>query len=209
MYKTFIRYGFVIYASINSTRSHQTWVRKIPFESGIKFNQYNRGEYFQHMANGCAHPVKKHLMFRPIDSVIYQKSCEWIYIFTIDDHIVKIGGTRVGLHGRMKSYLSGLCTRTGSTKVSSTNAIVYNTLDSYFQRGYPIELYAYSLPVVELPPMKILDNLGVRIRAQTYQAYETIFLEDFKRTYGAVPALNHNWDPSYDALFSKKVKEFD
>jgi hypothetical protein len=159
------------------------------------------------VAEGQKHVKNSYLTFRPnIPHNQYRESREWIYLITIQDRIVKIGGTRVGLHGRIVSYLSGRSVRNGSTTVSTTNAYVYNTLDHYLQHGYPIGLYAYALPIVDLKPVDILDCQDIRIRAQTYQAYETIFLEDYKKRYGEIPYLNKNWDPVYrKPTVSKKI----
>lgn len=176
--------------------STNKWIRNIPFENSIEFSKYHRSNYFTLVATGKK-TEKLELKFQPeITKKLYSEPREWIYLFTVKNHIVKIGGTRVGLRGRISSYLAGRYSST-STTVSSTNAFVYNTLDYYLGIGYPVELYAYALPIIELAPIQILDYNKVKIRAQTYNAYETIFLEDFKKKYGIVPCLNYNWDPNY------------
>ena len=60
-----------------------------------------------------------------------------IYIFTINNYIVKIGGTRNGLKDRTNSYLCGhyILERGKSGKCSITNAFIYNTFDFYLQNA--------------------------------------------------------------------------
>jgi hypothetical protein len=36
-----------------------------------------------------------------------------------------------------------------------------------------------------------------KITAQTYHAYESTFLEDYKKNYSKYPILNDNCDPDY------------
>lgn len=193
--------NFITFALFwSNTRSFGTksWIRKMPIESGVNIGDYSYKQLFPLVAQGYGHKKSGHLVFRPVvPPTLFRESREWIYLITIKDCIVKIGGTRVGLHGRITSYLSGRSVHNGSTTVSTTNACVYNTLDYYFQNGYPIGLYAYALPIIDLKPVDILDCQDVTIRAQTYQAYETIFLEDYKKKYGEIPYLNKNWDPIY------------
>ena len=78
-----------------------------------------------------------------IDDSLYKEEKECIYIFTINNRIVKIGGTRNGIHNRWSSYLCGHHTkeRGKSDKMSETNANVYNTLEFYLRLGCVVELY--------------------------------------------------------------------
>lgn len=186
--------GFMTFL-ILCRRSYSSWVKPVPFKTCIEFSNYIRSDYFKLVAN-CKINDNLELCFNPeIPLKLYREPKEWIYLFTVENYIVKIGGTRVGLRGRMSSYLSGRYASSSKT-VSTTNAFVYNTLNHYLKLGHSVNLYAYELPKINLPPVNIL-NTTVKIKPQTYTAYESIFLEDFEKKYGIVPCLNYNWDPNY------------
>jgi len=138
------------------------------------------------------------------DESVIQEKKEWIYIFTINGYIVKIGGTRSGLKQRFGSYLCGYHTRENgkSGKNSVTNGYIYNTLLFYLEAGYPIELYGYELPIEEIV-RPILGNDG-KIRVQTYHAYESALIDHFKCEYGFIPFLCDNSDPDYKTKNKKE-----
>jgi len=111
--------------------------------------------------------------------------------------IVKIGGTRTGLSSRATSYLCGhhIKERGKSGDCSKTNGYIYNTFDFYLQNGYEIEMYGYELPII-----KIMANVfeeQIEIISQTYHAYESKILTDYKNKYNSYPPLNDNCDPNY------------
>jgi hypothetical protein len=56
-------------------------------------------------------------------------------------------------------------------------------------------MYGLCIPENNIK-VKIL-NKEVNIKAQTFHAYESIYLEDFKKKYGDYPELNDNCDPIY------------
>lgn len=187
------------------------WIKLIPLEKTIPFEIYNRKDYFIHVAdivlddeiytNGQKQGMKKRntsIQFvHKISSAEFSKKVEWIYIITINECIVKIGGTRTGLKGRTSSYLCGhhIQERGKSGDCSKTNAYIYNTLEFYLQQGYTVKMYGYQLPKTEFT-IKILDN-DVNIIAQTFHAYETTFMEDYNKNYGDYPFLCDNCDPDY------------
>jgi len=115
----------------------------------------------------------------------------------INDMIVKIGGTRTGLKGRVASYLCGhhIEERGKSGNCSKTNAFIYNTLVFYLNLGCKIQMYGYELPKTEIT----IEIFGkkIKITAQTYHAYESTFLEDYKKNYNEYPILSDNCDPDY------------
>ena len=115
----------------------------------------------------------------------------------INDRIVKIGGTRIGLKGRVASYMCGhhIKEREKSGDCSKTNGFIYNTFEFYLRLGCNIKMMGYKLPKTELT-IDIFEN-SVTIVAQTYHAYETTFLEDYKKIYENYPLLNDNCDPDY------------
>ena len=118
----------------------------------------------------------------------------------INGRIVKIGGTRIGLKGRVISYLCGhhIKERGKSGDCSKTNGFIYNTFDFYLTMGCKIEMYGYELPKTEI----IIEIFGkeTKIIAQTYHAYESTFLEDYKKNYNTYPLLCDNCDPDYKVI---------
>lgn len=183
------------------------WVKTIPRKNRIKINNYNRKDYFKQISNIILDTeenekgIKKRNTLIKFVSIIdnndYNKKTEWIYIFTINDIIVKIGGTRTGIKGRVSSYLCGhhIEERGKSGDCSKTNGYIYNTFYYYLKKGYKIKMYGYELPKTEIT-INILD-IDINIIAQTYHAYETTFIEDYKNNYGDYPYLNDNCDPNY------------
>jgi hypothetical protein len=62
-------------------------------------------------------------------------------------------------------------------------------------KGFKINMYGYELPKTEII-IKIFDK-DINIIAQTYHAYESTFIEDYKNNYGEYPYLCDNCDPNY------------
>lgn len=138
------------------------WIKLISFDD-VNIIEYNRKEYFTKVANisldnelNKKNKIKKRktlIQFIPtIDKQEFNEKNEWIYLITINNNIVKIGGTRIGLKGRISSYLCGhhIKERNKSGDCSKTNGFIYNTLHFYLTLGYEIEMYAYKLPKKEI-----------------------------------------------------------
>jgi hypothetical protein len=191
--------------------STKKWIKLIPNENTISFDEYTRNNHFIPVADitldkeiftsGKNKGNKRRntlVQFNPvISNELYNKKTEWLYLLTINNKIVKIGGTRTGLKGRTHSYLCGhhIEERGKSGDCSKTNGFIYNTFVFYLNQGYKIQMYGYELPKTEMT-IKIFDN-ETKITAQTYHAYETTFLEDYKKNYNEYPILNDNCDPDY------------
>jgi hypothetical protein len=187
------------------------WIKLIPNEKTISFEEYNRREYFIPIAdinldNEIFTTEKKQgqkkrntlIQFIPkISNEEFNKKNEWLYLFTINGRIVKIGGTRTGLKGRVSSYLCGhhIEERGKSGDCSKTNGFIYNTFEFYLQLGCKIEMYGYELPKTQIT----IEIFGIEkiITAQTFHAYESTFLEDYKKIYNEYPLLSDNCDPDY------------
>ena len=187
------------------------WIKLIPINNNIKFDEYHRKKYFIPVADivlddelstaGKNQGKKKRMTlikFIPkISKELFNKESEWLYLLLINGRIVKIGGTRKGIKERTGSYLCGHHTqeRGKSGDCSKTNGFVYNTFLFYLQLGCKIEMYGYELPKAEIT----IEIFGKekKISAQTYHAYETTFLEDYKNNNNEYPTLNDNCDPSY------------
>ena len=187
------------------------WIKLIPTDKTIKFEEYNRKDHFSPIADivldselftsGKKQGNKKRntlIKFVPIISTEeFNKKTEWLYLLVINDRIVKIGGTRSGLKGRVASYLCGhhIEERGKSGDCSKTNGFIYNTFEFYLNLGCKIQLYGYKLPKTEIT----IEIFGkeTKITAQTYHAYESTFLEDYKKNYKEYPILSDNSDPDY------------
>jgi len=187
------------------------WIKLIPIKKTILFEEYNRKEYFIPIAdivldNELFTTEKKQgqkkrntlIQFIPkISNEEFNKKNEWLYLLIINGRIVKIGGTRTGLKGRIGSYLCGhhIEERGKSGDCSKTNGFIYNTFEFYLQLGCKIEMYGYELPKTQIA----IEIFGeeTKITAQTYHAYESKFLEDYKKIYKEYPLLSDNCDPDY------------
>ena len=187
------------------------WIKKLPMKDTVPFMDYNNKKYFKLVCNivlddeicssGKNKGTKKRNTLIRFDNCIsddeFSRKNEWIYIFTVNDRIVKIGGTRTGLQGRVGSYLCGhhVKERGKSGDCSKTNGFIYNTFEFYLRKGCTVKMYGYELPKTTLN-INILDK-PFTITAQTYHAYESTFMEDFKNEYGNYPVLCDNSDPDY------------
>jgi len=187
------------------------WVKLIPIDKTIPFEEYNRKDHFIPIADivldselsttGKNQGNKKRntlIQFVPtISPEEFNKKTEWLYLLVINDAIVKIGGTRTGLKGRVASYLCGhhIEERGKSGDCSKTNGFIYNTFEFYLSLGCKIQMYGYELPKTEIT----IEIFGKekKITAQTYHAYESTFLEDYKKKYEEYPILSDNCDPDY------------
>lgn len=187
------------------------WIKLIPINKTIPFDKYNRKDYFIPIADivldnevftsGKKEGSKKRntlIQFVPKISIEnFNKKTEWLYLLVINGMIVKIGGTRTGIKGRVISYLCGhhIEERGKSGDCSKTNGFIYNTIEFYLNLGCKIEMYGYELPKTDFT----IDIFGkeTKIIAQTYHAYESTFLEDYRKNYGEYPILSDNADPDY------------
>lgn len=187
------------------------WIKMISKNNCIPFSEYNRKDYFIQVADvvldneiitygenkGCK---KRNTLIKFIPSITgekFRKKIEWLYLFVINDMIVKIGGTRTGLKGRLTSYLCGhhIEERGKSGDCSKTNGFIYNTFEFYLNLGCKIQMYGYELPKTEFT-IQIFGK-EKNIYVQTYHAYESTFLEDYKKSYNDYPILSDNCDPDY------------
>jgi len=187
------------------------WLKLIGIDKTIPFDEYNRKEHFIPIADivldtelytsGKKLGTKKRntlIQFIPtIPAETISKKAEWLYLLVINGRIVKIGGTRTGLKGRISSYLCGhhIEERGKSGDCSKTNGFIYNTFEFYLNLGCKIQMYGYELPKTEIT----IEIFGkeTKITAQTYHAYESTFLEDYKKNYNEYPILSDNCDPDY------------
>jgi hypothetical protein len=187
------------------------WIKLIPSNISVLLDKYHRKDYFNSVANilldtelfvsGKKKGMKKRnttIQFVPtIPIKEFNEKVEWLYLFVINNVIVKIGGTRTGLKGRTSSYLCGhhIKERGKSGDCSKTNGYIYNTFEFYLKLGYKLKMYGYKLPKTDFT-IEIF-NKKIKVVSQTYHAYESTFLEDYKKKYNNYPILNDNCDPNY------------
>lgn len=183
------------------------WIKLIPANNTLSFKKYHRKNYFKLIADivldneDTEEGNKKRntlIRFDPkITKEEYSRKTEWIYLFVLNGQIVKIGGTRTGIKGRANSYLSGhyVAERGKAEDCSNTNGYIYNTFEFYLSQGSQIQLYGYELPKRDVE----IDIFGkkVVVATQTFHAYESILMEDYKKKYGEYPYLSDNADPKY------------
>ena len=186
------------------------WIKPIPYDKTIRFEDYHRKEHFipvadivldTEMATKGKKAGKKQrltlIQFVPTVKKVFNKETEWLYLFLINGRIVKLGGTRNGLKMRAGSYLCGHHVKEHgkSGDMSKTNSFIYNTLLFYLQQGCKVEMMGYELPRREIT-IEIFGKDTVVV-AQTYHAYESKFLDDYKKKYREYPFLSDNCDPAY------------
>ena len=163
------------------------WIKLIPKDKTILFEEYNKKTLFVPIADitldneintsGKKEGLRKRNTLIRLDNFIktqIEEKKEWIYIITINNRIVKIGGTRDGIKNRFGSYLCGhhIPERNKSGKASETNKYIYNTLYFYLLNGCDIKLYGYELPQEHIT--RSMFGKDVKIRVQTYHSYESI-----------------------------------
>jgi hypothetical protein len=176
------------------------WIKPIPYGCFFSIKDYNKRMYFNFVANIVLDEenTKRQTLIKfvpTIDNDLFKDNIEWIYLFTINDNIVKIGGTRVGLKGRTSSYLSGHNIPERGKNGGSTNAYIYNTFLFYLNCGYKIQMYAYQVPENKIKTK--IFNKEANVCGQIFHAYESKFLEDFKQQFGVFPHLSERCDPRY------------
>lgn len=190
----------------------KNWIKLIQINNTADYDTYSKKDHFKLVANikldNEIHNKGKNkgrkmrntlILFEPTIELkeFDEDTAEWIYIFTINNRIVKIGGTRTGLKGRVGSYLCGhhIKERGKSGDCSKTNGYIYNTFVFYANLNCDIKMYGFKLPKTEVE-IEILDK-KIKVIAQTYHAYESIYMADYKEHYDMVPVLCDNSDPKY------------
>ena len=183
------------------------WIKEIDISKELNFKDFKHYENFIKVADVIPdNEVNKNgekrrkteILFKPnIEKSKWNSKAEWIYIFLMDDKIIKIGGTRTGLSGRCGSYLCGqhVPERGKSGDCSKTNAYIYNSFIFYLKNNYKIEMYGYELPHSFLE----MDIFGTKtkVEAQTFHAFESRCLEEYKKETGKYPILSCNADPNF------------
>ena len=134
----------------------------------------------------------------PTNKNIWKEKNEKIYIFTRNGDIMKIGGTRTSMKDRFSSYLCGhhVRERGKSGKMSVTNAYLYHTIEAdLLEKDSIWEIYSWKLPINQYT----INILGIDtiITSQTYHAYESRCINEYKKITNRLPFLCDNCDPNY------------
>ena len=198
-------------AELRAASPYAYWLKPISVDKTIHVTEYNFIDKFKRVAtidldnevNPTTNRRKRQTVIRfnpTVTTEEFAKKAEWIYIFTINDRIVKIGGTRTGIKNRAGSYLCGhhIPERGNSGDCSKTNGFIYNTFEFYLNIGCKIEMYGYEIPKAEI----VLDDVfgrSIRDGAQVFHIYESVALNSFHQLYGFNPILSDNADPEYRA----------
>lgn len=130
-----------------------------------------------------------------IDSDEWKNHTEWIYIFTCDDKIMKIGGTRTGLAGRCASYLCGRPEFRKSGTCSTTNYVVYASILNLLKDNHKVEMYAKKLNKCTVRVCEF--EIDLEMEVQVFHAFETKMLESYKEQAGKYPILSSNSDKRF------------
>tara|TARA_R110002074_G_scaffold399713_2_gene593449 strand:- start:747 stop:1376 length:630 start_codon:yes stop_codon:yes gene_type:complete len=132
----------------------------------------------------------------------YNKRQNLVYIITYNGIIVKIGGTKTGLKGRINSYYCGYYIRERKKKngkyypgkCSVTNANIYNTIYYYLLKNNNFELYYYPIPDM-YATFNIFGKIEKKKIETTYEYYESHVLNKFKEQFKSFPILSINSHP--------------
>ena len=133
---------------------------------------------------------------------VYSRYQNGVYIMTYNNYIIKIGGTKVGMQGRITSYLCGHCIperkkRNGEYypgKMSVTNAYIYNTIYQYLQEGRG-QFHLYFYPIEDIEVTKYVFGKQIVFKVQSYDEYEKVALLSYREQVGEFPILSDNSHP--------------
>ena len=152
-----------------------------PIRQEIFFYYYPNRHLFKHTANVVLNDnnfSNKKIKFVPtIHHHEFNEKREWLYLFTIDNLIVKIDSADSGLRKCSESIF----------KLSSKKETL-GTLEYYLQKNRKVKMYGYSLPIIETE-VSIL-NKKVNVTLNSCELYKNIILDDFKNIYKNYPLLN-------------------
>jgi hypothetical protein len=161
----------------------------------MKFENFGHVHKFKEIATVCLDKFPRRqtlIRFVPTDKTAWCDQGNWVYIFTVNDHIVKIGGTKNGLKQRAASYLCGHHTRK-SNACSITNGLIYNTFLKYLTEGASIKMYAMRCP----PVYATIDVFGEEhtIETQVFDIYEAVLIKQYTNEFGQAPLMSSRADP--------------
>jgi hypothetical protein len=182
---------------------YPTWTKNLDLDSQLRFDDFPLADQFKHVANIISTPADSKrqtvITFDPVVSTEeWNETLESVYIFTVDGHIVKIGGSHKSLCDRCGSYLCGhhIRERGKSGDCSKTNGFIYQTFDHYARNGHIIKMYAYKIEPAVVVRKVWGTERTITITSQLYHGYETDAIEIYKGVTGSYPILCDNCDPT-------------
>lgn len=181
------------------------WVKSIEDSLKLKFDEFSINGNFIRIGNFILTQNKRLLWEIDCEENkkhIYSKYQNGIYIITCNDYIVKIGGTKVGMEGRISSYHCGHCIperkkKNGENypgKMSVTNAYIYNTI-YYMLLNNQSSFSLYYYPIEDIEVTKNIFSKETTFKVQCYDEYEKIALNLYKDIVGEYPILSDNNHP--------------
>lgn len=187
----------------NGQKARDKWAKKLDIENlPLSINEFNLecDNVFNLEATIELDRGKRQTTIEAIPTNIkkWNNNNEKVYIITINDKIVKIGGTRTSMKIRFNSYKCGfhVIERGKSGKMSVTNAHLYHTIEKYLiETKFKWNIYTWTLPIIE----HTINILGIdtKVISQTFHAYESIIIKKFKSLTDKIPILCSNSDPNY------------
>jgi hypothetical protein len=183
--------------------ARKKWKKPINFgiNKKISIEELNKLELnkFEKRANIITddNPNKRTLLKAvPSNPSTWKQINEHIYVLTRNDVVVKIGGTRNGLHKRWNSYLTGFCVperkKTNGDyypgKMSVTNAYLVHTMEHDLLNHNSVwEIWSWALPAISTSIKIFGDDKTHTI--QTFHIYENEYFDKFKDISGGMPIL--------------------
>lgn len=191
--------------------ARQQWKKPLLPES-ITIDVYNQhcGGNFQYCGDIVldedeSRQTTLRVIFPPENDARWKRETEHIYAIVCDGKIMKLGGTRTGMKKRWDSYKCGHCVpqrlqkRTGTPfpgKMSVTNAHLYHTIENGLLKGEKWMFWSWELPAHNLS-VEMPNGESIIVATQTYHAYESWSMTQFKNIAGHIPQLCNNSDPNY------------
>ena len=181
------------------------WVKNIDNSLKLKIEAFSIFDNFTKIGNFILTNNERLLWKIDCESdkkTLYSRYQNGIYIITFNDYIIKIGGTKVGMEGRISSYCCGHCIperkkKNGDFypgKMSVTNAYVYNTI--YYNLINKKGLFSlYYYPIDDIEVTKNIFGKEYVFKVQCYDEYEKIALNKYKDAIGEYPILSNNSHP--------------
>ena len=121
----------------------------------------------------------------------YKEYRELIYAIVIDDKIVKIGGTYVGMKGRHGSYNCGTRKARAKGTCSVTNYNITETQYAAIRDGKKVEWYVFDVPLAEAT-INLPWGDEITYNAKTFYKYESSLCAKYAELTGHFPVLSDN-----------------
>jgi len=175
------------------------WImQEYDMDKSAKLSTFDWSENFCLMANIDLNKKKPcGYDFRYVSQKSEQKdkSSGWVYLITINDKIVKIGGTKTSLKARFGSYSAGTRKNRKSGTCSTTNYIVSECFRKVFEQSKDNKIMIYGAPI-DTPKVSI-QVLGSQVclsemKIDLYTEFETRYIQEYIEQFKSSPILSFN-----------------